>query len=256
VIATGSTDREDGEMERATPDTWYRTLPQGDGVTLIDEPGIKGFFRGNIWHVRGRDRDLLVDSGMGAVSLREQVKLVNERPVLAVAGHTHFDHIGCHHEFETRLVHPAEAEILARPTRANTLAEGYVDESIFTRLPPGNFDPQSYSVEPAPAQELIEDGDEIDLGDRRFRVIHTPGHSPGGLALFEEATGILISGDIVYDGPLVEDTFHSDAEDYVRSMERLLELDVTVVHGGHFESYGAERHREILTGWLAGKASD
>jgi glyoxylase-like metal-dependent hydrolase (beta-lactamase superfamily II) len=41
-------------------------------------------------------------------------------------------------------------------------------------------------------------------------VIHTPGHSPGGIALWEAATGILFSGDIVYDGELIEGT--SDLE--------------------------------------------
>ncbi len=40
----------------------------GDDVTLIDEPFIHEFYRCNVWHVRGRDRDMLVDSGMGVVS--------------------------------------------------------------------------------------------------------------------------------------------------------------------------------------------
>ena len=44
-------------------------------------------------------------------------------------------------------------------------------------------------------------GDVIDLGDRAFEVIHTPGHSPGGIGLLERKTGIFLSGDIVYDGP-------------------------------------------------------
>ena len=38
---------------------WYETLTLGDGVTLIHEPWIKPFYRCNIWHVRGRDGDLL-----------------------------------------------------------------------------------------------------------------------------------------------------------------------------------------------------
>ena len=46
----------------------------GDGVTLIHEPWIKPFFRCNIWHVRGRDRDLLFDTGLGHVSLRRHVR--------------------------------------------------------------------------------------------------------------------------------------------------------------------------------------
>ena len=54
----------------ATGERWYETIRMGDGVTLIHEPWIKPFFRCNIWHVRGRDRDLLFDSGLGHVSLR------------------------------------------------------------------------------------------------------------------------------------------------------------------------------------------
>ena len=109
-------------------------------------------------------------------------------------------------------------------------------------------------MRPARPTRVLDDGDIIDLGDRHFEVIHTPGHSPGGIALWEPARGILFSGDIVYDGPLIEDTYHADAADYVRSMERMLELPVRVVHGGHFPSYGAERHREIIRSWLDGKS--
>ncbi len=93
----------------------------------------------------------------------------------------------------------------------------------------------------------------IDLGDRTFEVIHTPGHSPGGIALWEAASGILFSGDIVYDGPLIEDTYHADAADYHRSMARLYDLPVRVVHGGHFPSYDGARHRRIVGDWLAAK---
>ena len=93
----------------------------------------------------------------------------------------------------------------------------------------------------------------IDLGDRHFEVIHTPGHSPGGIALWEAASGILFSGDIVYDGPLIEDTYHANAADYHRSMQRLYDLPVRVVHGGHFPSYDRDRHRRIIRDWLDSK---
>jgi glyoxylase-like metal-dependent hydrolase (beta-lactamase superfamily II) len=89
-------------MRIATAETWYETRSLDDGVTLISEPHIKPFYRCNVWHLRGRDRDLLVDSGMGVVSLREQVTLVSERPLIAVASHSHFDHIGSHHESKRR----------------------------------------------------------------------------------------------------------------------------------------------------------
>jgi glyoxylase-like metal-dependent hydrolase (beta-lactamase superfamily II) len=226
----------------------------GDGVTLIDEPGILPFYRCNVWHVRGRDGDMLVDSGMGVVSLRQNVALVTERPLQAVASHTHFDHIGNHHEFPCRLCHAAEAHTLRAPDRRATLADPYVTDAIFTEMPPGPYASATYTVAPAPATRLLWDGDVVDLGDRHFEVIHTPGHSPGGIALWEAATGILFAGDIVYDGELIEDTFHSDAGHYLASMKRLLDLAVRVVHAGHFPSYDGDRHRAIITAWLRGKA--
>lgn len=242
-------------MKRIKPEDWYQVSRLEDDITYICEPHIEEFYRCNIWHIRGRDRDMLVDSGMGVVSLREHVPLVTERPCLAVASHTHFDHVGCHHEFEERAVHSAEADLLANPTRENTLADPYVTDEIFINLPPQPYLSAEYAVARAPATQIVEDGDVLDLGDRHFEVIHTPGHSPGGIALWEAATGILFSGDVVYDGPLIEDTFHADAKDYLASMKRLFDIPVRVVHGGHFPSYDGDRHREIIRTWLDEKAS-
>ncbi len=240
-------------MKSATAETWYRVRTLADGVSHIDEPHIKPFYRCNIWHVRGRERDLLLDSGMGVVSLRQQVARLAERPLIAVASHAHFDHIGSHHEFAERAIHRAEADILAAPTRAATLADLYVSDEIFTALPPGGYESARYDVAPAPATRVLEDGDVIDLGDRAFEVLHLPGHSPGGIALWEKATGILFSGDVVYDGPLIDDCYHSDIAAYVDSMERLRGLPVTAVHGGHFPSFGAARFRQLIDDYLAGK---
>ncbi|TJV27846.1 MAG: MBL fold metallo-hydrolase, partial [Mesorhizobium sp.] len=161
-------------------------------VTLIHEPWIKPFFRCNIWHVRGRDRDLLFDTGLGHFSLRRHVPLVTERKLVCVASHTHFDHIGCHHEFPDRCVHAAEAEILADPRNEWTVADRYATDAMFDGMPQG-WDATRYRIRPAPADRLLGEGDFVDLGDRAFEVIHTPGHSPGGIALYERKTGILLS---------------------------------------------------------------
>ena len=141
-------------MQRIRAQDWWRVRTVGDGVSWIDEPHIHEFYRCNVWHVRGRDRDMLVDSGMGVVSLRDWVPLVTERPLDAVASHTHFDHIGCHHEFPCRLCHEAEAEILADPTRAATLADPYVTDEIFTALPPAPYLSTAYAVKSAPRHRL------------------------------------------------------------------------------------------------------
>ncbi len=240
-------------MRMATPESWYETASVGDGVTLIREAWVKAFYRCNIWHVRGRDRDLLIDSGMGVVSLRAQVRRLGERPLLAVASHTHFDHIGAHHEFAERAVHAAEAAVLARPDRKRTVIDRYVSDDIFERLPPGWPGAAAYAVAPAPPTRILEEGDVIDLGDRHLEVLHLPGHSPGSIALWEEATGILFAGDVVYDGELVDDNPDSSVADYVASMERLRRLPVRVVHAGHSPIFGRARLLELVDTYLAGR---
>jgi glyoxylase-like metal-dependent hydrolase (beta-lactamase superfamily II) len=239
-------------MEVVAAERWYETIRMADDVTLIHEPWIKPFFRCNIWHMRGRDRDLLFDTGLGHVSLWNHVALVRERPLLCVASHTHFDHIGSHHEFESRAVHQAEAQILAEPRNEWTLADRYARDEMFDGFPP-DWNAAAYGVKPAPAHRLLGDGEVIDLGDRSFEVIHTPGHSPGGIGLLEARTGIFLSGDIVYDGPLIDDAYHSSPEDYARTLDRLGRLKVSVVHGGHFPSFGPTRLRQIIEEYLAGR---
>jgi glyoxylase-like metal-dependent hydrolase (beta-lactamase superfamily II) len=228
---------------------WYETIPMADTVTLIHEPWIKPFYRCNMWHVRGRDRDLLFDSGLGHVSLRKHVALLAERPLTCVASHTHFDHIGSHHEFEDRSVHAAEAAILADPRNEWTLADRYATDEMFLK-PPKGWQSAAYEVRPAPAGRLLQHGDVVDLGDRAFEVIHTPGHSPGGIGLHERRSGILLSGDILYDGPLIDDAYHSNPADYVRTLAELRKLKVSVVHGGHFPSFGPVRFQQIIDEYL------
>jgi glyoxylase-like metal-dependent hydrolase (beta-lactamase superfamily II) len=243
-------------MRIATAESWYETTPVGEGVTHIHEPFIHPFYRCNIWHVRGRDRDLLIDSGMGVVSLRAQVAALAERPVLALASHTHFDHIGNHHEFAERLAHAAEADLMEHPSRAGTLADIYVKDEIFSALPPvPGWRAEAYEVEPAPATRLVAEGDILDLGDRHFEVLHLPGHSPGSIGLWEQRTGILFSGDAIYDGDLIDDAYHSNLEDYIRTMRRLRDLPATVVHGGHFPSFGRDRLHELAQGFLTAKGA-
>lgn len=239
-------------MQIATQETWYESRSLSDGVTWIFEPHIKEYYRCNIWHVRGRDRDLLVDSGMGVVSLREQIPLLSGRPILAVASHTHFDHIGTHHEFAERAVHPDEADILARPTRENTVADKYVaNNDIFTQLPPGDWQPLRYEIPPARPTVLLPEGSMVDTGDRSFEVFHLPGHSPGSIALYEKASGVLFAGDVVYDGPLAYDEDNAaEMRQYVASMKRLLDLPVRVVHGGHYPSFGRDRMQAIIREFL------
>jgi glyoxylase-like metal-dependent hydrolase (beta-lactamase superfamily II) len=240
-------------MNHAQRSDWYARRRSGDGVTLIWETPLKPFYRCNIWHVRGRDRDLLIDTGMGLRPLAPTIAAISERPVLALASHAHVDHIGGHHEFADRAVHEAEAATLAAPNRHNTIAEPYLTDTMFEDEPLAGFDVATYCVRAAPATRTVTEGDVIDLGDRAFEVLHVPGHSPGSIALWEEASGILFSGDTVYDGPLIDDFHHSVVGDYLASMERLRRMPVRVVHAGHFDSFGRERFRALIDEYVVGK---
>jgi glyoxylase-like metal-dependent hydrolase (beta-lactamase superfamily II) len=226
---------------------WYETITMGDGITLIHEPWIKPFFRCNMWHVRGRDGDMLFDTGLGHFSLRKHVPLLSGRPLTCVASHTHFDHIGSHHEFPGCCVHHAEAGILADPRNELTYANTYATDDMFIAQPEG-WKQEHFHVKPAIVGRLLNEGDVIDLGDRAFDVIHTPGHSPGGIGLYERKTGIFFSGDILYDGPLIDGI----EDDYTQSILRLSTLGVSVVHGGHFPSFGKVRFHQLIDEYLQG----
>ncbi|SEG75225.1 MBL fold metallo-hydrolase [Marinobacterium lutimaris] len=239
-------------MKLPTDSGWYETKKVDTDITWIYEPAINPFFRCNIWHIKGRDRDLLIDSGSGLFSLRASVDSLSERPVTAVASHAHFDHIGCHHEFDHCLAHPAELPVLLEPSARETLADRYATAEMFDRLPPGGFDASQYHIEPTAADRVkpLEAGARLDTGNRSFEVLHLPGHSPGSIALWDERNGVLFSGDAIYDGELLADNHHSDIGEYIDSMRRLQELPVNQVHGGHFDSFGRDVYQQIIREFL------
>ena len=59
------------DLRMAKAEDWYAVQSFAASISLISERYIDPFYRCNIWHVRGRDRDLLIDSGMGVVSLMD-----------------------------------------------------------------------------------------------------------------------------------------------------------------------------------------
>jgi glyoxylase-like metal-dependent hydrolase (beta-lactamase superfamily II) len=240
---------------------WFEHETVDDGVLRIREPHVDPFLQANLFLVRGRNRDLLVDTGLGIGSLRGELAELFERPTIAVATHRHFDHTGGLHEFEEVVVHRDDAEAVAKAHGfASLRIEEYPPEelsgydppaSLLTALPREGFELGSYAVTPVTPTRVVDDGDEIDLGDRTFRVLHLPGHTPGEIALWEEATRTLFSGDCVYEsGVLLDELPESNIPDYVRSMRRLREVPARMVHGGHDESFGRERLLELIDAYV------
>lgn len=244
-------------MDPLVAQHWFEATPAAPGVTRIEEPHAHELLRANIWHVEGAERDLVIDAGLGVASLRVEVpKLFAHDPIL-VLSHAHLDHVGSAHEFADRRMHAASVvdecmpATLYGPELAPQLGIDPADmpELLLDRVPAG-FDPRAYRIPPAPATRCLADGDAIDIGDRSLRVLHLPGHTPGSICLFDEASGALFSGDVIYDDLLLDELHESSIADYVRSMRRLRDLPVRTVYPGHGAPFDAERMRAIIDAYL------
>lgn len=246
---------------------WYETTVVDDTLTLILEPYVDRLEQANMWLVRGRDADLLIDQGMGIVPMKPLIDaLAPGRPVIALATHTHVDHVGATHEFAERWVHRIEADDLRHPKGVSTLISAEIDpvlrqcfvesgyeplgEYLITALPHAGYDIASYRRIGCEPTRILEEGDIVDLGDRQFEVLLVPGHSPGSIGLFEAETGIFFAGDVIYDGPLVDNVPGADLDVYAATLKRLMQLPVSIVHAGHDPSFGRERLVEICETYL------
>lgn len=151
----------------------------------------------------------------------ELLATVGDRPVAAIVlTHGHFDHLGAASALRERtgaplLVHEADAASVTDP--ATTGGE------IF-----------GYRMSTAAPERVLRDGDTVEAGELSLRVIHTPGHTPGGICLLAE--GELFAGDTLFAGSVGRTDFPGgDHAALVRSIaERLSALpDDTRVHPGH-----------------------
>ena len=266
---------------------WFRSVAVAPGVACTVEPFVHSFFRANMFTVRGRDADLQVDFGVGVCPLRPALPL-SGKPVIAVATHAHVDHVGGFHEFGDRRGSAVEAAHFAAMDEAGTLQHlfralphalmvvphkdageqgwllspepmspvGVAEWHRPSALPSRAFAPCSlddWRLTPAPLTQALVEGDVIDLGDRRFTVLHLPGHSPGSIGLLDEGDGLFLSGDAIYDDDLVDDVPGASVPEYLATMDRLRGLDIRLGLGGHGPAFDRARMVAIAEGYLRAK---
>jgi len=232
---------------------WFLKIIVDDSTTMLTEPFVHPYMRANMWHVRGRDADLLVDTGMGLRPLAPEIDTPPGKPLLVVATHIHLDHVGSLHEFPQRLGPVRSAAAFAAMPDAVTYADEfrYLDAAV-SALPSPGWSTATYAITAAPLTRTLAEGDSVDLGDRRFTVLDLPGHSPDSIGLLDERDGLFFSGDAIYDDTLLDELPDSDRPAYRETMKRLIDLPIRLGHGGHGPSFDRSHMQAIARAYLAG----
>lgn len=161
--------------------------------------------------------------------------------------HGHYDHIGG----VAKLAEATDTKIYAHEEDAAWIDESYESirggyEAFATRR---SLELPDSSTQAPCVDVLLVDGDVLDICDVHLKVMHTPGHSPGSSCFYDEADGVLFSGDTLFKGACGRTDFVGGNPSLMHaSLNRLSQLPVdTKVYPGHDDSttIGAELNRGL-----------
>ena len=162
---------------------------------------------------------LVVDPGDEGDRILEVVKANNLKVNEIICTHAHFDHVGAVGDLKKK----TGAKIIMHKEDLETYSLAK-DQGAFW----------GFQVEDLPQPDgFVEEGDDIKVGSLSFKVIHTPGHSRGGICLYGE--GIVFTGDTIFKGSIGRTDFPGGSiEELKSSFRRIIALpDDTRVLSGH-----------------------
>lgn len=190
-------------------DDWFAVREVAPGLHAIGEPR---FHQVN-WNylVTGSERALLFDTGPGVRDIAEVVRALTPLPVTAMPSHMHFDHTGNLHRFP-------DVAIADLPVLRAVMRDGLLQEPGDLFL--GHYEGMTWK--PFRPQHWWPPGHRIVLGGRTLEVIHTPGHAPDHVALWDQDNDILLAADFLYLGALYAQVPGSSLADYLSTCESLL----------------------------------
>jgi len=185
-------------------------------------------FDGNVYLILD-EVPVLIDAGMDPEpTLRKIKKYIDPKEIeMIILTHSHHDHSGG----VPLLKEATGARVLIHEDEAGSLGDDMATVAyLFGRSAP--------EIE---ADGTLKEGDVIDLGEWKLEVMHTPGHSPGGICLYEPRAKVLFSGDTVFP----QGNIAGCDADLISSIERLTKLDVEVLYPGHMEIVSGDVGRQI-----------
>ncbi|MBI5035303.1 MAG: MBL fold metallo-hydrolase [Chloroflexi bacterium] len=185
---------------------------------------------------------IIIDPGGNARDILDTLRRDQLKTIAIVNTHAHFDHV-----------------IALTEIRAQTHAPFYLHADEVQILSGAQLGASMFGFpmsQPAPAERLLKDGDQVSVGGMALDVLHTPGHTPGGICLLHDRH--VFVGDTLFQGSIGRTDFPGgDYGTLMRSIrDRLLTLpDETIVHPGHGDAttIGEERQlnpflRPLITG--------
>lgn len=187
--------------------------------------------------ILGSKKACLVDTGLGIGNIRKVVDEITDLPVEVITTHVHWDHIGGHHLFNNISVHVNDKEWLEKgfPLPVDKVKENLIKDVNEERFP-NDFNIDNYRLFTGEPTHILFDNEIINLGNRKLQVLHTPGHSPGHICLYEKERGYLFSGDLLYKGTLFAFYPSTNPIDFYKSIVRISEINyIDKIFPGHNE---------------------
>ncbi|MDM8101795.1 MULTISPECIES: MBL fold metallo-hydrolase [Oceanobacillus] len=184
----------------------------------------------------GDKKAALIDTGLGIDNIKRITDQLTPLPIDVITTHVHSDHIGSHGEYDRIFVHEAERDWLVHGIVGLSLEQIRQNTARDITIPvPESFDPNTYKPFQGEPTGILKDGDRVELGNRTLIIYHTPGHSPGHIVIFDEETGYLFTGDLLYDEtPIYAFYPTTNPADLVNSLERLTQINhVSMIYGAH-----------------------
>ena len=165
-------------------------------------------------------KSILVDAPHDITARLSKALKGGANPVFLVDTHGHWDHVAGNSSVKEITGAPICIHSADAPMLEDGGAYGF-------ELP--------FTVPSSKADRLLGEGDRIEFGSARLEVMHTPGHTEGGICLHDPAGNILFSGDTLFDGAYGRtDLPNSSPEKMIESLARLSALPpATRVYPGH-----------------------